>query len=310
MLRTLFDALEKSMGHSLDGPASAMWALGLALVALQALAVVVRIALALSFSRAGLERAWVVRCGACGTSTRVGEPCSKCGAALSVPALGRLFARQRPPGPRRLRAGVAWSAVGAVLYGLASLRLVAWLAPSGVVERLFGGAALFAWAGLGHFLSRALGPRGRGPVARTRELLFSFAALTLLGCAVFLEETVRPVPERVLGHVTVLDASTVEIDGAKLSLAGPELGLEVQLVEHPGLGIGRVLPLAWLGAAKAPIELGTADAWLRDAAWKNAQTVMAAGGQVKRRTETFPLAPGARYEVVLREHDVLLKPAR
>ncbi|MBK7857695.1 MAG: hypothetical protein IPJ65_03500 [Archangiaceae bacterium] len=48
-------------------------------------------------------------------------------------------------------------------------------------------------------------------------------------------------------------------------MAGPELGLEVQLVEHPGLGIGRVLLLAWL-ARPAPIELGTADAWLRDTA--------------------------------------------
>src|SRR5207249_6124710 len=116
------------------------------------------------------------------------------------------------------------------------------------------------WAGVGFFMGRALGPRGGGPVARARELIFSAAAASLLGCAVFLEQTVSPVPERVIAHVSV-HADWADLDGAKLSLSQPELGLELQVVEHPGLGLGRVLPLAWVGATRSPIELSGTDAW-------------------------------------------------
>jgi hypothetical protein len=309
VLRTLFDGLEKSLGQSLSGLASFAWTLGLLLVALQVLAPFVRIALQVVFSRAGLERAWVVACGTCGSRSVLGGDCLKCGAPQKVPALARVLARRRRPSPMVQRAGWAWSSLGALLFLAASLRLIGGLAPSGEIERLFAGAALLAWAGVGFFLGRALGPSGGGPVVRTREAFFAGAATGLLGCAVFLEQTVHPLPERVFAHVAV-EGNQVDLDGAKLSLGADELGLELQVVEHPSLGLSRVLPLAWVGATRSPIELGSTDAWLRDTSWAHAQALMSTGAVVKRRTETFPVASGGRYEVVLREHDVLLRPAR
>jgi len=309
VLRALFEGLEKAMGPSLDSLASFAWTFGLLLVALQVLAPFARVAVQLMLTRAGLEQAWVAGCSTCGTRTVLAAECVKCGASLKVPALAKLFARNRTRRAGLQRAGWAMSCLGALLFLAGSLRLMAALAPSGPLERLFSGVALLAWAGIGFFLGRALGPRGGGPVARARELVFAAAAAALLGCALFLEQTVTPVPERVLAHVKV-NPESIELNGAKLTITQPELGLELQVVEHPGLGFGRVLPLAWVGSTRSPIELSGTDAWLRDKTWAHAQTLISAGAQVKRRTETFPLAIGARYEVVLREHDVLLRPAK
>lgn len=309
MLRGLFEGIEKSMGPDLEGLASFAWTFGLLLVALQVLSPFARVALELMLSRAGLEQAWVVACATCGTRSPVGGECLKCGAVLRVSAVARLFARNRKRSPvvRTMRWGA--SLLGAIAFLACSLWLVGKLAPTGALERVFAGAALVAWAGVGLFLSRALGSRGGGPLARTRELCFAIAACGVLSAAMFLQQTVHPVPERVLVHV-IASADSVDLDGAKLAITAPELGLELQVVDHPGLGLGRVLPLAWVGATRSPIELTGTEAWLRDTTWKNAQTLMAAGAQVKRRTETFPIAPGGKYDVVLREREVLLRPAR
>ena len=304
MLRVVFELVEKSLGGSLEGAAAFLWGLGLALVALQVLAPFGRIAVEAWRWRAGLEPAWLIHCGACSAHVPVDETCVKCGAKLSVPALAKLFARRLQPRPAVQRTGWALSMLGALVFLAGSLSLVSELSPTGSMERLFAGASLITWAGAGAFLAKALGPRGGGPIARARELFFALAALVLLSGFFFLEQNVRVLPERVLGHV-IASAGQVELDGAKLQLSGPELGLELQIVE--GLGMSRVLPLAWVGATRSPIELGTADAWLRDNSWKHASTLRDAGVQVKRRTETFPLSPGDKYEVVLRERDVQLK---
>jgi hypothetical protein len=310
MLRLFFEGIEKSLGPSLDDTASIAWTFGLMLVALQTFTPLARVMIELTYAQAGLERAWVIACATCGTRSVLGGACVKCGAPLKVPAFVRFFRSARRRSRSVQRAGWGWSSLGAIVFLLCSMRLFAVLAPTGKLERLFAGAALCAWAGIGFFLGRALGPRGGGPISRLRELFFAGAATALLGCVFFLEQTVHPVPERVIAHVTV-SPGQVDLDGAKLSLGAPdELGLELQLVEHPALGLARVLPLAWVGATRSPIDLGSTDAWLRDSSWKHAQALMSAGAQVKRRTETFPIASGARYDVVLREHDVLLRPAK
>ncbi len=306
MLRTFFDAIEKHFGASLESGATALWALGLVLVALQVLSPFARVAVQLFLSRAGLEKAWVMACGSCNERGVAGSPCLKCGATLQVPALARLFARNRPASTVGRRVRWALSLFGALGFLGGAFWLMG-LAPASNLERLFMGAALVAYAGVGAFLSRALGSRGGGPLARLRELFFAAAAGVLLSACVFLEQHVKAQPEQVLVHVTA-SAGAVDLDGAKLQLRAPELGLELQLIE--GVGMSRALPLAWVGATRAPIELGAADAWLRDSTWSHAAALLDLGVQVKRRTETFPMSPGQKYELVLREKDVQLRPVK
>ena len=306
MLRALFEAVEKHFGASLEGAATFAWTLGLALVALQVLAPFARVAVELALFRAGVEQGWWLACPACTVRAPLGESCPKCGSALPVPLVAKLFARSSSAGPTARRVKWALSLAGALAFLAGTFWLIG-LSPSGPVERLFAGAALVSWAGVGVFLSRALGPRGGGPLARLRELFFAGAAGGLLATCVFLQSNVKPLPEQVLAHLTV-GQGAVELDGAKLQLDGQQLGLELQVIE--GLGMSRALPLSFVGQSRAPIELGTADAWLRDNTWKHAGALLDLGVQVKRRTETFPIFAGQKYELVLRERDVQLKPVK
>lgn len=306
MLRTFFEVVEKNFGASLDSTATAVWTLGLVVVALQVLAPFFRVAVDFGLTRGGLQPGWLVECASCGSKAPLADACLKCGAPLKVGVLARLFTRGRAPRPVVQRLGWAVSLLGAMAFLVGAFWLVG-LAPHSAMERLFAGGALIAWAGVGASLSRALGPKGGGPVARVRDLFFACAAGGMLALLVLLEQNVHPLPERVLGRV-VAAAGSVELDGAKLAVSGPELGLEVQLVE--GLGMSRVLPLAWVGATRSPIELPTTDAWLRDHTWKHAGALRELGVQVKRRTETFPMSPGEKFELVLRDKDVQLRPVK
>lgn len=306
MLRTFFEVVEKNFGASLDGTATAVWTLGLVVVALQVIAPFFRVAVDFGLTRGGLRRGWLVECAGCGSSAPLADACLKCGAPLKVGVLAKLFMRGRTPRPVVQRLGWAVSLLGAIAFLVGAFWLVG-LAPHSSMERLFAGAALIAWAGVGASLARAFGPKGGGPVARVRDLFFAWAAGGMLALFVFLEQNVHPLPERVLGRV-VASAGSVELDGAKLAVSGAELGLEVQLVE--GLGMSRVLPLAWVGATRSPIELPTTDAWLRDNTWKHAGALRELGVQVKRRTETFPMSPGEKFELVLRDKDVQLRPVK
>lgn len=307
MLRVIFEVVEKTLGPSLDSTASLLWGLGLAAVALQVLAPFARIAVEAWRWRAGLTPAWLIDCSACAAHVPVDEKCVKCGAALKVPTLAKLFARPIAPRPAVQRVGWALALLGTMCFLAAAMSLVSTLAPTSALERLFSGAALIVFAGAGNFLARAFGPRGGGPIARLRELFFAWGALVLLAGFYFLAQNVHAPPERVLAHLSA-SAGAADLDGAKLQLSGPEIGLELQLVD--GLGMSKVLPLAWVGATRSPIELDTTDTWLRDNTWKHASTLRDAGVSVKRRTETFPLSPGDKYEVVLREKDVVLKPVK
>lgn len=303
MLRTFFAAVEKHFGASLESAATFAWTLGLIVVSLQVLSPFARVAVQLFLSRWGLEQAWVMACPGCGERGVAFSTCLKCGDDMKAPAFVRLFARQPTQGTARRRIRWALSLVGALGFLAGAFWLIG-LAPSSSLERLFMGAALIAYAGVGAFLARAFGARGGGPLARARELFFAAAAGVLLAACVFLEQQVKAQPEKVLVHVTAA-AGAVDLDGAKLQLSAPELGLELQLIE--GLGMSRALPLSWVGASRAPIELGAADAWLRDTTWKNAAALLDLGVQVKRRTETFPMSPGQKYELVMGERDVHLR---
>ena len=306
VLRSFFEVVEKNFGGSLEGAATAVWTVGLVVAALQVLAPFFRVAVEFGLARGGLHPGWLADCAGCGSTSPLGDACLKCGAPLNVGVLAKLFTRRRAPRPAVQRLGWAVSLLGAIAFLVGAFWLVG-LAPHSALERLFGGAALICWAGVGAFLARAFGPRGGGPIGRVRDLFFAVAAGGLLAVCVFLEQNVHPLPERVLGRVVAV-AGAVELDGGRLQLAGPELGLEVQLIE--GVGMSRVLPLAWVGATRSPIELTGVDAWLRDHSWKNAGALRELGVQVKRRTETFPLGPGDKFELVLRDRDVILRPVK
>ncbi|MBL8952655.1 MAG: hypothetical protein JNK82_17885 [Myxococcaceae bacterium] len=304
MLRTFFDAVEKHLGPSLETAATVIWALGLALISLQVLAPFARVAVQLFLGRAGLEQTWVMACPTCGEQGVLGSPCLKCGGPELKPgALARLFARNQNPSPTGRRVRWALSLFGALGFLAGTFWLMSFSSTSNL-ERLFLGAALITYAGVGAFLGRALGARGGGPLSRLRELFFAAAAAVLMSGCLYLQQHVRALPENVLVHVTASPGS-VDLDGAKLQLKGNELGLELQLIE--GAGLSRALPLAWVGATRSEIALGVTDAWLRDSTWNNAGLLLDLGVQVKRRTETFPMSPGQKYELVMREKDVGLR---
>jgi hypothetical protein len=307
VLRTAFDVFQKELGSSLDGLSTAVWAVGLVIVAFQVLAPFARVALELAMSRWGVEQTWMVNCGCGAYRGAAGDACPNCGAKLTVPAFLRPFIKYRRPSPLRRRASWLVSLLGGMAFLFGSLMLLS-VSPNGSLERLFLGASLLAWAAFGMFIGRAFGPRGGGPVARTREFVCALGALAVLSSTAFLQNTVHPEAERVLAVVQA-SADSVEIDfGAKLATAGSQLGLELQLVEWPAMGLARVVPLGWVGATRSPIELERSDTVLRDYTWKHADSLLKLGVQVKRRTETFPMAAGSRYEVVLREKDVIIRP--
>ncbi len=315
MLRLLFESLEGILGPSLAGVSRLVYWSGLSLVAAVALLSLWRVWLDHATSRAGLAQRWVATCPACGRAGVVrGSACSHCGKPIEMPWPVRV--RARGPGwretPAVRRAARAYRLAGTALF----LLLVAWtvaaagaLTPRGELHRLFLGLGLLGLAAAGRSAGRALCLERRGVIARAGDGLQALAAVGVLAVSLFLASAARPAGETVLARFGAADGA-VRIGDRLLPTSHGEIGVEYVQLDHATLGYTRIVPLAFVGAERAPLPLGRIDRWLIDHLRAHADAYEARGLTVRIRSDRHQVVPGGTYEVVVTGGQLLIRRAR
>ena len=151
MLRNLFQAIEQSLGPSLDTVATAVYWSSLALLAHRIVAPVFRLYMELISARMKLEESVVMECPYCHRETVVHDAqCAFCRKSLELPltmlAWHFIRLRRQPMWWRWTR--WTWDGLGLAAFvaltvaGFVSLH--AW-APAGPLQKLFIGLALACW---------------------------------------------------------------------------------------------------------------------------------------------------------------------
>ncbi len=315
MLRLLFESLETILGPALVEVARLVYWAGLAVAGAAALLPLWRVWVDHATERAGLARRWVATCPACGgTGVIRGGACAHCGKPLEVPWAVRL--RTRGPGwreaPAVRRAARAYHLAGAVLFAL----VVAWtaaatgaLSPRGELHRLFLGLGLLALAAAGRSAGRALRLERRGVLARAGDGLQALAATGILAVSLFLAGAAHPAAETLLARFSVADGAA-RVGDRLLPTSEGEIGVEYLQLDHDVLGYRRIVPLAFVGAERAPLAVGPAGRWVIGHLREHADAYEARGLRVRVRTDRHRVVPGGTYEVVLSGDELLIRRAR
>jgi hypothetical protein len=311
MLRTLFEVAETQGGEQLATLATLAYAVGALLILWRALSPLLGGVLEAAAAQRGMHLGFSLACPACNGRTVVGSKCEHCGAPVILPVPVRTWAWLKAPGQLRRRP---------VAYGLAFLGSTAFVivtvvgalslgafSPRGVLERLFFGIAAIAWAGAGFLLGRVVSLSRVGPLARARELVFGALALSLCFCAAVLAHLARPVEAKCVATLRA-EGDAVVVGDQRLPAQNGEVNLEYQLVESPVLGTTFAVPLAFTaGQGSVRLHHEDLERWFLDATWQRAAVLEGRGFSVKRRSETFRIEPGARYEVRLGDREPQLK---
>ncbi len=311
MVRALFEALESSLGPTVDGPGRWLWLVGAALVALVLAGPLVRAALDGRLARSGLTLGWTRQCARCGARSLLGTgSCEKCGASLPLPLGVGLLARLSAPGTPTRSALLRWlpALVGALAFGVGTALLATssqLLSPTGKLERALAGAALLTWAGLGMLVGRVLSLRGLRLFDRAKALLFAAAAAVALVASLSLAQAARPADAAAVVTVEAQEGAVL-VEGQRLATANDEVAVEYQLLEVPAAGLTQLTPLAVVAQSRVRLPLGRAEDWLVETLWSRAPALQARGVSIRRRTEQFRVAPGTRYQVRATERELRL----
>ncbi|HEX7125251.1 MAG TPA: hypothetical protein VF406_05655 [Thermodesulfobacteriota bacterium] len=303
MLRLLFQSLESLFGAGLDDVARVVYLAGALVLVLAALRPLWRLWADWRTERAGLEERWVGACTACGLTGPLWRgACSACGADLGLPWVVRWRTRGAAwlASPAWRRAARAYRLAGALLFlGAAGSALWTVVSPpgGGALHRLFAGLGFFALAVAGFAFGRALGPARRGIVARAGYMLHGMAAVGLLAVLLFLAGAARP------------PAETRLVAAAPRPNAEGEVGIEYLQLDHELLGFRRIVPLAYLGAERTPVDLAAPTRWAVAHFRAHADDWERRGLTVRLRRDMRRVTPGERYEIVESGGQVLIRRA-
>lgn len=312
MLRLLFQSLERSLGPSLSGASHLVYWAGVAALAATALLPLWRAWVDRAAARAGLERRWVADCPQCRQTGVVRDgACGVCGAKHDVP----WAVRWRTRGSAWLDVP-AWRHLGRIYHfaGVAGfLLIVFWvvtaagvLSPGGELRRLFLGLALLALAAAGRSLGRALRLERRGVLARVGDGLQALAAVGILATTLFLAAAARPASQTLLARFTVVNGAA-RIGDRVVQTSGSEVGIEYLQLDHEAFGYTRIVPLAFVGAQREPLPVGRTGRWLVGHLRAHADAYAARGLTVRIRSDRHRVSPGATYEIVQVDGQVLIR---
>ena len=169
--------------------------------------------------------------------------------------------------------------------------------------------AIFCWVAIGWLVARVLRIGRGGPIARLRDLVFSFAAAGVLAISVFFAVEATPVTETVIWRIPIGEGGIAKIEDRALLLPQGMIGFEYLQVDHDLIGYHRVIPIAFLGNQRLEVRHGGMDRWFLDNLWKHMYGYSERGLSVRSRVEQFLVIPNQEYEVVDREKQVYFRPA-
>jgi hypothetical protein len=315
MLRSLFQAIEQSLGPSLDTVASVVYWSSIVLLAHRIFSPVFRLRMEMISAQLKMEESVVMECPYCHRETVVHDAqCSFCRKSLELPFTMRAWhfirLRRQPMWWRWTR--WTWDSLGLVAFVVLTvagfIALHAW-APGGPLQKLFIGVALMCWVAITWLVARVLHLGGGGPIARLRDTVFAFAGAGVLAVSVLLAAESKPVVETVMWRIPVGEGAIARIDNQALTLPQGMIGIEYLQVDHELLGYHRVIPLAFLGSERLEIKHAGIEKWFLDNLWKRGQGYSERGLSVRSRVEQFNVVPNQNYEVVEREKQVYFRPA-
>jgi len=314
MLRLLFQNLEQTLGPSLSHVSLLVYCGGLTLLLVVILVPVWRVWMEYLTTRTGMERYWVMTCGRCGTRTTVtGRTCSHCEEDLGIPWTVRLWTASARSSvgtsARRLRWGV--HLLGSSAFLLLSIWVViatGALAPQGALHRFFLGFAILALAIAGWLGGRALRIGGQGVLARAGDAVMALAAIGLMAIALFLADAARPPNEIPLARFDTV-ANAARIGERVLLLSEGEIGFEYLQLDQEHLSYHRIIPLAFSGGGRVPLQCGILSQWVTGHLRQHAAGYTSRGFTVRVRNDRLRITPGKSYEVVERAGQVLMRTA-
>ncbi len=304
MLRLLFQSLESLLGPSLGGIARGVYLTGALVLVLAVLLPVWRMWVDWRTARAGLSERWVGACPSCGLTGPVWQgTCSACGADLGVPWVVRWRTRGAAwlASPIWRRLAQVYRVAGTLAFAVLAVWALATVVSTdeaGALHRLFAGLAFLALAAAGFAFGRALGPARRGFFSRAGHFLHGTAAVGFLAVSLFLASAARPVAETRLAAVAAGQGTVKIADQTLRPNAGGEVGLEYLQLDHELLGFRRIVPLAYVGAERKALRLGTPAGWVVGHLRTHADDWERRGLTVRLRRDMRRVTPGERYEIV------------
>ncbi|HVY04925.1 MAG TPA: hypothetical protein VHB46_03010 [Burkholderiales bacterium] len=315
MLRSLFQAIEQSLGPSLATVAAIVYWAAIALLVHRIVAPIFRLRMEMVAARLKVMESIMMECPYCHRETIVHDSqCSFCRKSIGLPWSLRAwhFIRLRRH-PKWFRWTCwTWDILGLVLFIAITLIGLFAIKPwelSGPLQQLFIGIAILCWVGLGWTAARILDISTHGPIARLRDLVFSMAITGVLAVSLFLAIESRPVEEAVMWRIPVGEGAIARIDGKPLTLPQGMIGFEYLQVDHELIGYHRVIPMAFLGSERMNLGHKGLEKWFLDNLWKRGQGYSERGLSVRSRVEQFIVTPNQTYEVVERDKQVFFRPA-
>jgi len=203
-MRSLFLFIEQSLGPSLATVSAFVYWAAIILLAHRILAPALRLRMDMAAASLRMEERMVMECPHCHRETVVADSqCAFCRQSLATPWDLRVWHFMRlwhqPMWFRWTRWG--WDIIGLIVFialtvaGFVGLSAWTW---NGPLQQLFLGVAIFCWVAIGWMIGRVLNIGPGGPIARLRDLVFSFAAAGMLVIAVFFAVESTPVTETVM----------------------------------------------------------------------------------------------------------------
>ncbi|HEY5929427.1 MAG TPA: hypothetical protein VIU02_03875 [Burkholderiales bacterium] len=315
MLRSLFQAIEQSLGPSLATVSTVVYWAAILLLIHRIVSPIVRLRMEMVAVKLKVAESIMMECPYCRRETIVHDSqCSFCrksiGLPLSLRAWHFLKLRRHPK-------WFSWTCWGWDIAGLAvfiaitlagMIALKPW-ALSGPLQQLFIGIAILCWVGLGWSVARILDISTNGPIARLRDLVFSFAITGVMAVSLFLAVESRPMEEEVMWRIPVGEGGIARIEEQALPLPQGMIGFEYLQVDHELLGYHRVIPLAFLGNERLEVKHDGVEKWFLDNLWKHMHGYTERGLSVRSRVEQFLVVPNQNYEIVERDKQVYFRPA-
>ncbi|HEX4984593.1 MAG TPA: hypothetical protein VFV71_00845 [Burkholderiales bacterium] len=315
MMRSLFQAIEQSLGPSLATVSAVVYWAAVALLAHRILAPLLRLRMEMVAARLKVAESIMMECPYCHRETIVHDnQCSFCRKSIGLPLSLRAwhFIRlHRHPKWFRWTCWT-WDILGLALFIAVTIAGLAAVKPwvtSGPLQRLFLGIAILAWTGLGWTAARILDISMHGPIARLRDLVFSLAIAGVLAVSLFLAVEARPVEEAVMWRIPVGEGGIARIGGRPLALPQGMIGFEYLQVDHELLGYHRVIPIAFLGSERMELAHKGLEKWFLENLRRHGQGYSERGLSVRSRVEQFIVTPNQAYEVVERDRQVFFRPA-
>ncbi len=312
MLRLLLQSIEQFLGSTITTISQVAYWGGLLFVLFSATIPIWKQLIELSARRMSLEQHWVMACTHCQNRTLViGKTCGFCGEGLNLPLYLRLWSRIPSSLPSWQYANLRWA-----LHTLAAIFFVASTAvlfvamgghePTGDLHRLFLGLSFLALGSVGWFLGQSLSLHTKGLLPRLRDGLLACCAMGALITLLFLGSQTKPIPETLLATFST-ETHMALIGNRELHLPTGQIGFEYLQVDHELLGIHHIVPLAFLGDDRLPVNHGSLSTAIIQHLKTNPDRYTSRGITIRVRIDQHQTTAGESYEVVQRDGQVLVR---